>query len=530
MMGSAPKDTTGSRRATALLLGLLRRSWPTVVALGALRSVWFVAFPGAIVSVGTAIPPWAPLAAGSALDLIGLWIAQRLRRILRTTSMIEVARNALRKRGGVPETGTDAAFWSVWLTEYAMSQDFPGILAAGVGTVAILVVAAVRMGIGLILPVTTVLIATAVIGFASQRLLRPWFAKVVDARVRAASWVAAAERDAGEIGGARVIAPFLDSVAASTIAWCAAEDNAERRQRVHRMGVILLLGAGLIVTLTTRGIDWIAVAFHDTGARVSVREVSDLVLLAACVSVALTAARHIGSLLTGHAELSRLQPPAPAQEPEPAVPWVTPPRDIVIRGLVVRHGDAIALRIDELTVSLEKPLAVSGPNGSGKTTFASVITGVLPPTEGLVLVGGVPSDRIERDAIALVPQDPVLIESLSVAESVRLVAPEASDDAVKAMLARLGLDKPLDRKTGELSKGERRRIAIARALIKDPKLLVLDEPDTWLDVEGRRVLGEILASESGKRAIVIVSHRPDLFEVAGTVVRISAEHEVMGGG
>jgi len=267
-------------------------------------------------------------------------------------------------------------------------------------------------------------------------------------------------------------------------------------------------------------------AFGNEGEQFSLRTVADVLLLVTAIPVALKVARHANALLTAYGELAEMHPPDRVPRLSTQA-WKEPPRGLVVRDLLVKYGDKLALHIPFWQASFEKPVGILGPNGSGKTTFASVLGGVLAPTEGNVLVGGVPSQQIDRNDVAFVPQDPVLIEALTIEENIRLVVPLATTQQQEAILQRLGLHKPLDQKTGELSRGERRRIALARALLKESQLLILDETDAWLDDAGRRILFEILQEETKKRAVVIVSHRQEVLTVVGDVLRLDESHQMV---
>lgn len=504
---------------------LFASSWRVVAVLAILRAIWLLALPVAVASMGTEVPVLLPIAAGAVFDVMAVLLQQRLRRGLRTQSMVESARDALEKEGGVPEARTDAAFFAAHLAEYAISIDVPAILASGLSCAVILVLASWRMGGAFVAGVAGALGLVAGIGFVAHRKLAPWLAKIVNARAEVADWLAAAERDAGELSGTTGLRPFLDRVGATTAGWCRAEDRFEYRQTAQRFGLMALLGLALLTVMSAWGFDW-ARFVTDLGLTVSVGEVSQVVLLASSVPIAFTGARHMNALLTAHAELVQLKPPTRARRTSETIALTSAPRELVVQNLVVRYGEHVALRIPMLTVSLERPLAVVGPNGSGKTTLAAVLCGALAPSEGEVLVAGIPSTCLDRDTVAFVPQDPVLIESLTVAQNVGLVAPAARPSAIVATLRELGLDAPLDHRVGDLSRGERRRVAIARALLKEPKLLVLDEPDTWLDASGREALVGALKSKASKTAIVIVSHRSDLLPLAERVIRLTAEHVI----
>lgn len=170
-------------------------------------------------------------------------------------------------------------------------------------------------------------------------------------------------------------------------------------------------------------------------------------------------------------------------------------------------------------------LAIVGPNGCGKTTVLLALLGVLTPSRGRIVVGGVAADRIDRRAlggrVAYVPQDPLLVPGESIAWHVRLHEDDPpADDAIDAALTRTGLMQTLasrararglavrDLPASELSGGERRRVSLARALARERELYVLDEPEAGLDVEARQQLREILEELTGRARVVVVAHDP----------------------
>ena len=161
-------------------------------------------------------------------------------------------------------------------------------------------------------------------------------------------------------------------------------------------------------------------------------------------------------------------------------------------------------------------LAVVGPSGSGKTTLLRVVSGLLDPTEGAVLIGGRDQARVppERRPVAMVFQGYALFPHLDVRDNigfglrVRGVRKAERGPRVEAAAGALGIDQLLDRLPAQLSGGERQRVALARALVRDPAVFCLDEPlsalDPLLRVDARRELADLLRADG--RCAVFVTH------------------------
>ncbi len=192
-----------------------------------------------------------------------------------------------------------------------------------------------------------------------------------------------------------------------------------------------------------------------------------------------------------------------------------------------RFGSTVALDDVSLTVRSGELVGLLGPNGAGKTTLLSLATGLRRPDAGTVrLFGGDPRSPASRVLLGTTPQETGLPPTLRVGEVVDFIAGHYPDPMPRAeLLDRFGLGDLARRQTGALSGGQRRRLAVALALVGRPRLVVLDEPTTGLDVEGRHELWSALREyHAGGATVVVTSHY--LEEIEALAQRVV----VMGGG
>ncbi|MFR9776066.1 ABC transporter ATP-binding protein [Micromonospora sp. MS34] len=172
-----------------------------------------------------------------------------------------------------------------------------------------------------------------------------------------------------------------------------------------------------------------------------------------------------------------------------------------------RYGDVLALDRVDLTVRAGELVGLLGPNGAGKSTLINLLVGLRRPTAGRVeLFGGDPRGAASRRQLGVTPQETGLPATLRVGEVVDFVSAHFPDPVPRAeLLDRFGLTEQVRRQTGGLSGGQRRRLAVALAFIGRPRLVILDEPTTGLDVEARHSLWEAIRTFHADGGTVLLS-------------------------
>jgi ATP-binding cassette subfamily C protein len=201
----------------------------------------------------------------------------------------------------------------------------------------------------------------------------------------------------------------------------------------------------------------------------------------------------------------------------------------------LRDGDPRwILRGVNLELKHGKWLALTGPTGAGKTTLADVLLMLIRPDAGELRIDGQAVDETLasewRNQAAYVPQDVVLFDA-SIRDNLRLYVPDATDAELMAALQQAAADfvmtrlpDGLDTRAGPggrwLSGGERQRIGIARALLRKPGFLVLDEPTAALDGDTQTKLMDALAGLEHTMSVVLITHRPELLQLVDVVVGI----------
>ncbi|KAF3466325.1 thiol reductant ABC exporter subunit CydD [Streptomyces sp. Tu 3180] len=240
-----------------------------------------------------------------------------------------------------------------------------------------------------------------------------------------------------------------------------------------------------------------------------------------------------------------LDAPVPVREPERPRQAPASPFPLAVRGLAARHTgqDRDALAGLDLTLERGRRIAVVGPSGSGKTTLAQVLLRFLDPGAGSYTLAGVDAYALDGDAVrrlvGLCAQDAHLFDS-TVRENLLLARRDATEDDLRGALARArllewadslpdGLDTLVGEHGARLSGGQRQRLALARALLADFPVLVLDEPAEHLDLPTADALtADLLAATEG-RATLLITHRLAGLEAVDEVVVLDGGRVVQRG-
>jgi heme exporter protein A len=187
---------------------------------------------------------------------------------------------------------------------------------------------------------------------------------------------------------------------------------------------------------------------------------------------------------------------------------------ILTRGLRRDFGERPALAGLDIELERGRTLVVLGANGSGKTTLLRILAGLLRPSGGEAVVLGAPLPKETwrlRGRVGYLGHDALLYRDLSPRENLRLaarlhgLAADRREQRIEGLLESVGMARRADDRVAELSAGMAQRVAACGAVLHEPELLLLDEPDSHLDAEARKLVGELTGPAKG-RTRVIVSH------------------------
>ena len=204
-----------------------------------------------------------------------------------------------------------------------------------------------------------------------------------------------------------------------------------------------------------------------------------------------------------------------------------------LAGVSKTFGAVQAVRDLDLDIQPGEVVAFLGPNGAGKTTTIDMVLGLSEPTTGEVSVLGLrPRQAIARGLVSAVMQTGGLLKDVTVRETVAYTASLfAQTRGVDEVLADAGITGLADRKVGKCSGGEQQRLRFAMALLSDPALLLLDEPTTGMDVEGRRTFWSAIRADAARgRTVLFATHYlEEADQYADRIVLISRGQVVADG-
>jgi ABC-type multidrug transport system fused ATPase/permease subunit len=493
-----------------------------------------------------AIAPLVVLLAGIALakallryleHYAGHWVAftalQRLRELL-FARLIPQAPAATQGRAGAELTAR--ATRDIDRVEVFFAHTLPPAVSAVVVPIAALGWLAAAVDVRLALALAPFVIATLcvplVAGSATWRSAQ---------RVAAARGAISA-RVGDDIQGVREVLALgardirLDVLDAADLELGAARGASSRVQAVRAGATVLLQGLSLV-----------AIALVGSATAIAGEDVA----VALAVGVALWGpakgiddfATSLDASFAAAARVRRIVDGEPAVA-DPAAPAAAPARgDIEVREVTLRYADRVVLDDVSARFPADAWSFVVGVSGSGKSTLASLLLRARDPDSGVVALGGVDIRSLTLDElrarVGLVSQRPTTLTG-SLADNLRLAAPDAPDERLRAALADAaldewvatlpqGIDTPMRARGAVVSGGQLQRLALARALVAEPGLLILDEALSQLDVATASRVRERLVARRAGLTIIEITHRADLIPDEAHAVVLDAGRVVEAG-
>jgi ATP-binding cassette subfamily B protein len=325
--------------------------------------------------------------------------------------------------------------------------------------------------------------------------------------------------------------------------------------RAQRLAALTFSGGELVAGLANAGVVVVGLLLGVAGHLSAGKLVAFLFLVTLFVGPVQVATETLNDAQNALAGLRRVldvldtplditDPAEVAAERQLAVTLTDGPIDIHFNDVSYAYpGGPLVLRDVDLYIPARARIAVVGETGSGKTTLAKLLTRLVDPVAGEVILSGVALKELSfaslRSRVVMVPQDGHLFE-LSIADNVRYGRPSATDDDVLAAFTELGLAEwirglpaglatPVGQRGESLSAGERQLVAVARAHLAAPDLLVLDEATSAIDPATEMRLSAALESLAHGRTTITIAHRLKAAELADEVIVVDAGRIVQRG-
>ena len=469
-------------------------------------------------------------------------IGRRLEEKLRTRVFDAVAAMALNRQGGV---GSQPVQDLGTIRQYLAGQGPLAFLDMPWVPIYLLVCALMHWMLGVVALVSAIIIFILALG--TERATRKPTAQATAATVRASMMTDEARRNAEALHS-------LGMKGAMRRRWAAVQIEAlDYQTRANDAGAIfssigrvfrMVVQSGMLATAA-----YLAVKHEITGGTI----VASSILMGRALAPVEQAVGNWQQFLGARKAYERLGKVLDAVPPEPERMPLPPPKGILeVENLVIalQGSEKPILQGVSFKVEPGKGLGVIGPTGAGKSTLARVLVGLIQPNRGAVrLDGATPEQRSidERGSlIGYLPQDVQIFDGTVAQNISRFVEePDPAKIVDAARLANIhdfvmrlpqGYDTPLNEGGARLSAGQRQRVALARALFGDPVLIVMDEPNSNLDVDGEQALDQAIRSALKRgAAVVVVAHRPsalnamaDLLVLAnGQVAALGTREEIM---
>jgi ABC-type transport system involved in cytochrome bd biosynthesis fused ATPase/permease subunit len=412
----------------------------------------------------------------------------------------------------VPREGESphAVLAAVFEGERVIADSFPMVLGNGLAAMALGTAAVVRLPGSLV----ALLAVAALVSFGLLLVVRRALVHAQEAANRAqrellARWLEAKDGTL-EIAAAALEEMHLARIDDASKAWLQAT------ARVELGSSLLGRGPMAVLAMALGAITWLRVGHGAEGLALTAFLAASAAPLAALASALGELSRSLGR---SEPLVHRLELPPRVD----AAHVVAAPGD-VLEGtdLAAAYGSREVLHGLQLRWERGVPLVPEGANGSGKTTLLRALVGLRPLAAGSLRWRGSSGGLAARLPVAFLPQRAHLAAESSVRDALRMLAPHATDDAMHAVLTRVGLadrlaSDGLSTLVGTLSTGQRQRLAIARVLLVDAEIVVLDEPDANLDLQGRALVDAVVGELARGRFVALVAHG-DLKRPAGAAV------------